>query len=806
MNPSPNLPLPKGFRRIRRLGGSALSEVHLVKDGDGEPFALKILLPSVARDSRILERWKREAILLSEIHHPNLVRSHGSLEIEGRPALLLEYIEGPNLRDRLRVGSLEWEQTARIGVQISRALEALHKHGAIHRDVKPHNILLHPRRGAVLADLGLVRRQEDPELTAPGAPLGSPAYMSPEQVQDPSSIGPSADVYSLAASLHHCLCGEPPFIGKGVAEVLHRVVHEAPSKLPEEVPEPFRKVMSLAMAKDPETRYPRAIDFRNDLSRVLTGFAPKLITHIRRRAQLRAFLGVCAASVLAFLGWTFWPKVNPESQRAIDVTELVSAKTSTDPATNPTTPVASPPLADWEEWASPFRTRFTRSLAHQELREAWATVLELKNAPIPVHADEPFLSARDAMIEQLEETLLLRAEDIAVQAEHILDQERKLFREHLKYRDFFQLPPPDTWKENVQKRWKDALLPVSELPLSPGGVSLERLLIASTASLEKEWNQRATRIVESRLPEFRLQMHKLIREKKWNDAWRMWGDFHPRFLVVSSIARRENKRMQELQSLSSQDIYETPLWKLDLNFEGEPGKREWLFAHLLWSRQEDGTALSHMRAAVASGLAGDWAPSEWLLEWSIPRGETAPNLDSEEKLPPQEVPEEEIRPVEQDSLGEMIARWQEADPSIEFQRSGQTATFSWKNPNWVGTWSRSLPWNSVWWEVEAWGIEWSLGLKERIPAFVHVFGVADLEKTSEVALPNLRVGEKANPGLGIVQGIAQSLVWEGGFLRLDGLQVAKVDFPTGGRRLKLKASAQPSFSLSNIWIRVRYSR
>ncbi|TAH36301.1 MAG: serine/threonine protein kinase, partial [Planctomycetota bacterium] len=300
--------LPPGLTFVRRLGASPLSEVYLVADDGGRLLALKILRESVARDPRLRERWRREAELLEEISHPNLVKSHGALEVEGRPALLLEYIEGPNLRDACKEQPLSWEQAARIGVQVARALEKLHAHDALHRDVKPHNILLHPKRGAVLADLGLVRRAEDPTLTRQGAALGSPAYMSPEQARDPSEIGAAADVYSLGATLYHVLSGHPPFLGAGVGEVIHRVLHEDPEPLPADVPEPLQRVIATALAKDPERRYGRAGDLAADLGRVLLGYSPRLLTRHRLRARWRTAAAAVAGVAVTAAAALAWPR------------------------------------------------------------------------------------------------------------------------------------------------------------------------------------------------------------------------------------------------------------------------------------------------------------------------------------------------------------------------------------------------------------------------------------------------------------------------------------------------------------------
>lgn len=308
--------LPPGLTLVRQLGSSPLSEVFLVADDAGRLRALKVLRASAARDARIRQRWDREAQLLEEIRHPHLVRSHGALVIQGRPALLLEYVQGRSLRDRLKSGPLGWEEAARIGVQVGRALEVLHRHGALHRDVKPHNILLDAHRGAVLADLGLVRRREDPTLTAPGAALGSPAYMSPEQARDPHAVGPEADVYSLGATLHHALSGAPPFLGQGVGEVIHRVLHEEPEPLPATVPEALRGVVATALAKDPLARYARARDLARDLGRVLLGQEPRRVSRRVLRGRLVAF--ALSAGVLLAVGgvWLALPGAGPASDPA----------------------------------------------------------------------------------------------------------------------------------------------------------------------------------------------------------------------------------------------------------------------------------------------------------------------------------------------------------------------------------------------------------------------------------------------------------------------------------------------------------
>lgn len=295
--------LPEGLTFVRTLGTSPLSEVLLVCDKEGQLLALKVMRASVAKDERIVERWNREAQTLIELNHSHLVRCYGACTVDERPALILEYISGGTLREQLENGPVSWEKACRYGIQISRALECLHRHGAIHRDVKPHNVLLHPENGAVLADLGLVLREEDPTLTSQGAALGSPAYMSPEQSRNPSEVYEQTDIYSLGATLYHAITGHPPFVGKGVGEVIHRLLHEAPEPLGNDVPSSLQKIISVAMSKDEEHRYDRARSMGADLGLVLLGDKPRLRTlHHGQRLRKRwlTAVGIVAAAILMY--------------------------------------------------------------------------------------------------------------------------------------------------------------------------------------------------------------------------------------------------------------------------------------------------------------------------------------------------------------------------------------------------------------------------------------------------------------------------------------------------------------------------
>ena len=459
--PSPFPSLPPGYTAVKRLGSSPLSEVIQVVDDEGRRLALKILRGSAALDPRIRERWRREAQLLEEIQHPNLVGSHGAIEVEGRPALLLEFIEGETLRDRLRRGPLRWEEAARIGVQVSRALAKLHQAGALHRDVKPHNILLHVKRGAILADLGLVRRAEDPELTRHGAALGSPAYMSPEQSRDPSSVGPEADVYSLGATLHHALSSKPPFGGSGVGEVLHRVLHEEPEPLPEEVPEPLRRVLEVSMAKDPDQRYPGARYLAGDLGRVLLGYPPQLTT--RHRARRRIRIGALAAGAI-FLGSVgfWWVGSSPLSPAGGELQAAHPAENTEEAGSNPK---PSQSTGRFWAWAGPRSEAITDALSAGEIRKAASLADAWTHESLPEGLDPSFSGRHEALAERARGDVRSKAEQLAAQAERVVDRELEiLLRLPVSAR-----PGSGAWRQHIEGAWAEAGIPFEQFPPWTGG-------------------------------------------------------------------------------------------------------------------------------------------------------------------------------------------------------------------------------------------------------------------------------------------------------------------------------------------------
>lgn len=657
--------LPSGLRFVRALGESPLSRVLLVEDDEGRPFALKILRASVARDPRLRERWKREARMLQEINHPQLVHGHGTAEVNGSPALLLEFIDGPTLRARLQEQPLEWEQACRYGVQIARALERLHRAGAIHRDVKPHNILLHPQRGAVLADLGLVRREEDTTLTRQGAALGSPAYMSPEQARDPSAVDEQADIYSLGATLHHALSGSPPFQGKGVGEVIHRVMHEAPLPLPEEVPVALAKVVETAMAKDVERRYARVRDFGYDLGRVLLGHAPRLMTrnrHRRRRQRLLAgvFVPLLVAMVVWQKPWQWWSSAAPQDfqESALVQVENVDdgqGQSPTAPSGNGATEPRTDAGAAFLRWSRSQRQGFDQALADGGLGYALDLLGQLEGAEIPTNAPVGFLQERRSYLANSRVQVDVAAERIAGQAMDLLDQRVRMAREAM-VRGNFQV---ELWAQDVEDLWQRTGLMVGDLPLRPGAADPRGRLRLASANLEAEAEAANLQLALDRVPQLLLAGQRLLRTGRFAEARQRWDGLEPKALLQSTEARAEVVRIDELLALdrrlegrlrenvgqpldltladgsiltgtlvsdqgayaldyNGQVRYPVNLMNLEaaevvkwLGSEGE----DWLIAQLLWCQGDLNQAVARMRAVSSATTPEEWQPRLWIWLW-----------------------------------------------------------------------------------------------------------------------------------------------------------------------------------------------
>jgi serine/threonine-protein kinase len=244
--------------------------------------AIKILHPRLAAKEDLLVRLDREAHLAAKLSHNNIVQAidvgvAGSLHY-----FVMEYVQGTMIKHELEAGKVYAEREAlEIVLQVAQALQHAHRRGLIHRDVKPANIILTLEGIAKLADLGMARETTDEERARAekGMTIGTPFYISPEQIYPRDEIDGRSDIYSLGATLYHMVTGRPPFPGTKVEEVLRAHLDQElipPDHLNTTLSSGLGEVVEFMMAKDRRQRYPSADDLILDLESLLSGQPPKL--------------------------------------------------------------------------------------------------------------------------------------------------------------------------------------------------------------------------------------------------------------------------------------------------------------------------------------------------------------------------------------------------------------------------------------------------------------------------------------------------------------------------------------------------
>jgi serine/threonine protein kinase len=250
--------------------------------------ALKLPRQGVPPTARALERFLGEARALARLRHPRIVPIHEAGRHGDRHYIAMALIEGRSLAEILAEGPLPFHRGAEIAAEVAEALAYAHGLGIIHRDVKPANVRLDHHGAVYLMDFGIAYRPDSGEMpTPPGTILGTPAYVAPEQAQGGGAdVLPASDQYSLGAVLYELLCGRPPFFGPPPSVLLHAIHHDPPSLRTIEpgVPRALAAICQMALAKQPERRYPSCQALADDLRRWLRGETP--LAHRRAWAGL----------------------------------------------------------------------------------------------------------------------------------------------------------------------------------------------------------------------------------------------------------------------------------------------------------------------------------------------------------------------------------------------------------------------------------------------------------------------------------------------------------------------------------------
>ncbi|MBI3697620.1 MAG: protein kinase [Acidobacteria bacterium] len=282
------MPLPAGMRLgpyeiLAPIGAGGMGEVYRARDSRlGREVAIKVLPEHLAQDPQALARFEREAKAVAALSHHNILAIHDVGREQGVSYAVTELLEGDTLRSGLDRGPLPWRKAVEIGVAVAEGLSAAHAKGIIHRDLKPGNIFLTSDGRVKVLDFGLARfnppsaAQSEPvaqTATEAGTVMGTPGYMSPEQVRG-VPVGPGSDIFSLGCVLYEMVSGRRAFSGKTPVETLSAVLKDHPAELAssgKQIPLELDRLISHCLEKNPEERFQSARDLAFDMKSILGG-------------------------------------------------------------------------------------------------------------------------------------------------------------------------------------------------------------------------------------------------------------------------------------------------------------------------------------------------------------------------------------------------------------------------------------------------------------------------------------------------------------------------------------------------------
>ncbi len=291
------------YRILEEIGAGGMGIVYLAEDEKlHRRVALKFVGKTIQDDPNARERLIREARAASRLNHPNIVAIHAIEETPEHIFIAMEYVEGESIRSLVKRGEMTWQRALELAPQILSALAVAHEHDIIHRDVKSDNIMLTPKGQLKVLDFGLARgRDTSAYVSRVGSSAGTPAYMSPEQVQD-GEVDHRSDLFSFGVVLYEMVTGRMPFKGEHESAVTYSIVNESPTAVNahnKAAPPALQNVIAKLLEKDPRDRYQSAGDAIADLERV--GHGGRAGRRTRRPATAMVAIATVAVIALAAL-------------------------------------------------------------------------------------------------------------------------------------------------------------------------------------------------------------------------------------------------------------------------------------------------------------------------------------------------------------------------------------------------------------------------------------------------------------------------------------------------------------------------
>jgi serine/threonine protein kinase len=283
------------FQIIEERGRGGMAVVYKAYDGVLQrTVALKVLLPLLASNQELTQRFRREAITAANLKHPNIVIIYDVGSHEDYQYIVMEYLEGPNLQQEIQQkGALPLARVMSIVGQLTEALDYAHQQGLVHRDIKPANVMIGVHDHVTLTDFGLVKAARRGKITDEGAALGTLTYMAPEQAMG-KEIDYRSDIYSLGVVVYEMLAGEAPFSGTTPYQTLHELIHEPPlplSRFNPRLASAVEQVVFKALAKEPDRRFEKAREFAQALAAAtglsMSGGEASQTERLRREIVLR---------------------------------------------------------------------------------------------------------------------------------------------------------------------------------------------------------------------------------------------------------------------------------------------------------------------------------------------------------------------------------------------------------------------------------------------------------------------------------------------------------------------------------------